>query len=204
MYRGTRWTVFEPNYEPFRAKVRRTICEFMINRFRQGTFQRTGLKDAYFVKSDAETTTQTDINFGIVNIIVGFAPVKPAEFVIIMISQIAGGILIWGEHPKVQSGVNVKRFDLNENFIFLIKWDCCFVAGVSIDGVLKRTTEVMEYRKGDDRAVISHRFSISEEILKQWGTRFHVTAIRYTHLKFRKVYFSGRFEIPKSGPWLSW
>ena len=48
--------------------------------------------DAYFVKCDKETTTQTDIDRGIVNIVVGFAPLKPAEFVIIMIQQIAGQV----------------------------------------------------------------------------------------------------------------
>ena len=48
--------------------------------------------DAYFVKCDNETTTQNDINLGIVNIVVGFAPLKPAEFVVIQIQQMAGQI----------------------------------------------------------------------------------------------------------------
>jgi len=60
--------------------------------FRQGAFQGTTPKDAYFVKCDKETTTQTDINLGVVNIVVGFAPLKPAEFVVIKIQQIAGQI----------------------------------------------------------------------------------------------------------------
>jgi len=64
----------------------------MQNLFRQGAFQGTAARDAYFVKCDAETTTQNDINLGIVNIHVGFAPLKPAEFVIIRIQQIAGEI----------------------------------------------------------------------------------------------------------------
>jgi phage tail sheath protein FI len=64
----------------------------MHNLFRQGAFQGSKPQDAYFVKCDKETTTQNDINLGIVNIVVGFAPLKPAEFVVIKIQQIAGQI----------------------------------------------------------------------------------------------------------------
>ena len=60
------------------------------NLFRQGAFQGTTPRQAYFVKCDKETTTQNDIDQGIVNIVVGFAPLKPAEFVIIKLQQIAG------------------------------------------------------------------------------------------------------------------
>ena len=60
--------------------------------YRQGAFQRQSPKDAYFVRCDSTTTTQSDINKGIVNIMVGFAPLKPAEFVVIYIQQIAGNI----------------------------------------------------------------------------------------------------------------
>jgi hypothetical protein len=60
--------------------------------FRKGAFQGTTARDAYFVKCDKDTTTQNDINLGIVNIVVGFAPLKPAEFVVIKIQQIAGEI----------------------------------------------------------------------------------------------------------------
>ena len=62
--------------------------------FRQGAFQGTTPKDAYFVKCDSETTIQNDIDQGIVNIIVGFAPLKPAEFVVIKIQQMAGQIAV--------------------------------------------------------------------------------------------------------------
>ena len=92
LYRGTQWVVFEPNDEPLWAQIRLNIGAFMQNLFRQGAFQGTSPRDAYFVKCDRETTTQTDINLGIVNIIVGFAPLKPAEFVVIKIQQIAGNI----------------------------------------------------------------------------------------------------------------
>jgi uncharacterized protein len=92
LYRGTQWVVFEPNDEPLWAQIRLNLGAFMHNLFRQGAFQGTTPKEAYFVKCDKETTTQNDINLGVVNIVVGFAPLKPAEFVVIKIQQMAGQI----------------------------------------------------------------------------------------------------------------
>jgi photosystem II stability/assembly factor-like uncharacterized protein len=92
LYRGTQWVVFEANDEPLWAQIRLNVGAFMHNLFRQGAFQGTSPRDAYFVKCDKETTTQNDINLGIVNILVGFAPLKPAEFVIIKIQQMAGQV----------------------------------------------------------------------------------------------------------------
>jgi phage tail sheath protein FI len=92
LFRGTQWVVFEPNDEPLWAQIRLNVGAFMQNLFRQGAFQGTTPREAYFVKCDRETTTQNDINLGIVNIVVGFAPLKPAEFVVIKIQQIAGEV----------------------------------------------------------------------------------------------------------------
>lgn len=92
LYRGTQWVVFEPNDEPLWAQIRLNLGAFMHNLFRQGAFQGTTPREAYFVKCDKETTTQNDINLGVVNILVGFAPLKPAEFVMIKIQQMAGQI----------------------------------------------------------------------------------------------------------------
>jgi phage tail sheath protein FI len=92
LYRGLKWVVFEPNDEPLWAQIRLNVGAFMRNLFRQGAFQGASPKDAYFVKCDKETTTQADINLGIVNVLVGFAPLKPAEFVVIKLQQIAGQI----------------------------------------------------------------------------------------------------------------
>jgi phage tail sheath protein FI len=92
LYRSTQWVVFEPNDEPLWAQIRLNLGAFMQNLFRQGAFQGKSPRDAYFVKCDSETTIQNDIDLGIVNIVVGFAPLKPAEFVIIKIQQIAGQI----------------------------------------------------------------------------------------------------------------
>jgi uncharacterized protein len=90
LYRNTKWVVFEPNDEPLWAQIRLNIGAFMHDLFRKGAFQGSTPKEAYLVKCDKETTTQYDIDRGIVNIIVGFAPLKPAEFVIIKIQQLAG------------------------------------------------------------------------------------------------------------------
>jgi hypothetical protein len=92
LYRGTQWVVFEPNDEPLWAQIRLNVGAFMHGLFRQGAFQGQTPRDAYFVKCDKETTTQNDIDKGIVNIVVGFAPLKPAEFVVIKLQQIAGQI----------------------------------------------------------------------------------------------------------------
>lgn len=94
LYRGTQWVVFEPNDEPLWAQIRLNVGAFMQNLFRQGAFQGRSPREAYFVKCDAETTTQNDRNLGIVNILVGFAPLKPAEFVIIRLQQMAGQIQV--------------------------------------------------------------------------------------------------------------
>ena len=92
LFRGLKWVVFEPNDEPLWAQIRLNGGAFMHNLFRQGAFQGSTPRDAYFVKCDKETTTQNDINLGIVNVVVGFAPLKPAEFVIIKLQQMAGQI----------------------------------------------------------------------------------------------------------------
>lgn len=92
LYRGLQWVVFEPNDEPLWSQIRLNVGAFMHDLFRKGAFQGTSPRDAYFVKCDSETTTQNDINSGIVNVVVGFAPLKPAEFVIIKIQQMAGQV----------------------------------------------------------------------------------------------------------------
>jgi len=90
LYRGTQWVVFEPNDEPLWAQIRLNVTAFMHTLFRQGAFQGKSPREAYLVKCDRETTTQSDIDRGVVNILVGFAPLKPAEFVIIQLQQLAG------------------------------------------------------------------------------------------------------------------
>ncbi|MCA8978333.1 MAG: phage tail sheath family protein [Planctomycetes bacterium] len=88
LFRGLQWVVFEPNDEPLWASIRLNVGAFMQSLFRQGAFQGASPSEAYLVKCDAETTTQADIDLGIVNILVGFAPLKPAEFVVLKIQQL--------------------------------------------------------------------------------------------------------------------
>jgi phage tail sheath protein FI len=87
IYYGIQWAVFEPNDEPLWASLRLNIRAFMLTQFRAGAFQGSKPDDAFFVKCDSSTTTQQDIDNGVVNILVGFAPLKPAEFVVLKLSQ---------------------------------------------------------------------------------------------------------------------
>jgi Bacteriophage tail sheath protein len=92
LYRALKWVVFEPNDEPLWSQIRLNVGAFMHNLFRQGAFQGQTKNEAYYVRCDSSTTTQNDINLGIVYINVGFAPLKPAEFVVIRLQQMAGQI----------------------------------------------------------------------------------------------------------------
>jgi phage tail sheath protein FI len=92
LFRGTQWVVFEPNDEPLWAQIRLNVGTFMHTLFRQGAFQGIAARDAYFVKCDRDSNPQEDIDRGIVNIIVGFAPLKPAEFVVIQLQQMTSGL----------------------------------------------------------------------------------------------------------------
>jgi phage tail sheath protein FI len=90
LFQGLKWVVFEPNDEPLWAQIRLNAGAFMQTLFRQGAFAGTTPAQAYLVKCDKETTTQNDVDRGIVNILIGFAPLKPAEFVVLRIQQLAG------------------------------------------------------------------------------------------------------------------
>jgi phage tail sheath protein FI len=85
--RGTQWAIFEPNDEKLWAQIRLAVATFLLSLFRQGAFQGQKPEDAYFVRCDSTTTTSADVALGIVNIQVGFAPLRPAEFVIIRLQQ---------------------------------------------------------------------------------------------------------------------
>ena len=87
IYNGIQWAVFEPNDEPLWSSLRLNIRAFMLTQFRAGAFQGSKPDEAFFVLCDSTTTTQQDIDNGVVNILVGFAPLKPAEFVVLKLSQ---------------------------------------------------------------------------------------------------------------------
>jgi phage tail sheath protein FI len=91
--RGLQWVVFEPNAEPLWARVRRSISNFLTLVWRNGALEGTKVEEAYFVKCDRTTMTQTDIDQGRLICVVGVAPVKPAEFVIVRIG-------LWTAHAE--------------------------------------------------------------------------------------------------------
>ena len=87
---GIQWVTFEANAEPLWAALRLSVGTFMQNLFLKGSFAGTTPQQAYFVKCDADNNPQASIDEGVVNITVGFAPLYPAEFVVIQIQQMAG------------------------------------------------------------------------------------------------------------------
>ncbi|MHB8270137.1 phage tail sheath family protein [Bradyrhizobium sp.] len=87
--RGIKWATFEPNDQALWAQIELSVNAFMQTLFRQGAFQGAMPQQAYFVKCDNTTTTPTDMANGIVNIVIGFAPMHPAEFVTLTIQQTA-------------------------------------------------------------------------------------------------------------------
>jgi uncharacterized protein len=88
---ATQWVVFEPNDEPTWARVRRAVGAFLGGLWRDGMLQGRTAEEAYFVRCDRTTMTQADIDNGKLIVLIGIAPVKPAEFVIFRIGQWAGG-----------------------------------------------------------------------------------------------------------------
>ena len=92
LYRGTRWAAFEPNGEQLWGQIRLDVGAFMHGLYRSEAFQGRTPREAYFVKCDGDSTTRDDVNRGLFNIVVGFAPLKPAEFVIIKIQQLAARV----------------------------------------------------------------------------------------------------------------
>jgi phage tail sheath protein FI len=84
------WAIFEPNDQPLWDALRTSVSEFMLSLFRQAAFQGSTPSQAFKVLCDSTTTTQQDIDNGVVNILVAFRPLKPAEFVVIKIAQLAG------------------------------------------------------------------------------------------------------------------
>jgi phage tail sheath protein FI len=90
LFDSLKWAVFEPNDVPLWTALTQEVQAFMLGLFRQGAFAGTTADQAFQVQCDSTTTTLTDIDNGVVNIVVGFAPLKPAEFVVIQITQLAG------------------------------------------------------------------------------------------------------------------
>ncbi len=92
LFRSTKWVIHEGNDEPLWAQVRLSVGAFMNDLFRQGAFAGRTKAEAYFVRCDATTTTPIDQLRGVVNLVVGFAPLRPAEFLVISIQQIPSAV----------------------------------------------------------------------------------------------------------------
>ncbi|MFF2190724.1 phage tail sheath subtilisin-like domain-containing protein [Streptomyces sp. NPDC058155] len=90
LQRGLQWVVFEPNDESLWQQIRLGASSYLHTLFRQGAFKGSTPREAYFVKCDSETTTDEDVANGVVNVLVGIAPVRPAEFVVVKIQQTSG------------------------------------------------------------------------------------------------------------------
>lgn len=90
LQKGTQWVVFEPNDEPLWAKVRRMVTDFLTRLWRGGMLQGQKTEEAFFVRCDRTTMTQADLDQGRLIMIIGIAPIRPAEFIIIRIGQWAG------------------------------------------------------------------------------------------------------------------
>ncbi len=97
--RGTQWAVFEPNDEPLWTALRASIDNFLVGLWKQGAFRGRTPPEAWFVKCGPDTTTQQELDSGVVQMLVGFAPLKPAEFVILHIRLMTGGN---AERPRPQ------------------------------------------------------------------------------------------------------
>jgi phage tail sheath protein FI len=87
--RSTQWVVFEPNDEPLWATLRSTVESFLTSLFRLGAFAGQTQDEAFFVRCGRDTTTQADIEQGRVNLHIGFAALRPAEFVVLELSLVA-------------------------------------------------------------------------------------------------------------------
>jgi uncharacterized protein len=146
LYEGTQWVAFEPNNAQLWSQIRLSVGAFMLGLFLQGAFAGATPQQAYFVKCDAENNPQSSIDNGIVNIVVGFAPLYPAEFVIFQIQQMSSQCDAasgpWSATPQ--------RLDPYKNFRFRLKIESAHVAGFSEVGSLTRTIDVIDYREGSD------------------------------------------------------
>ena len=92
--RSLEWAVHRPNEEITWSQIRLSVGAFLRDQFRKGAFAGTTPKEAYFVKCDSQTTTQNDINNGIMNVEIGFKPLKAAEFVVLKFKQIIGDVQV--------------------------------------------------------------------------------------------------------------
>jgi phage tail-like protein len=140
---GLQWAAFEPNGPSLWGRLRTSVEHFLLDLFHQGALQGDTPQQAFFVRCDASTMTQHDIDQGIVNLVVGFAPLRPAEFVIIGIGSLAkdaGCARLLSQHYRIRTA----RYALR------VTWDGESIAGVRRVRGLGQLTELMSVRDGGD------------------------------------------------------
>jgi phage tail-like protein len=140
---GLQWATFEPNGPSLWDRVRASVEDFLFGLFRQGAFQGDMPQQAFFVRCDVSTMTQHDIEQGIINLVVGFAPLKPAEFVIVGIGSLAkddGCARLLSRHYRIHTARHALR----------VTWDGQAIAGVRRVRGLGQLTELISVRDGGD------------------------------------------------------
>ena len=142
---GLRWAVFEPNGEPLWARIRASVTGFLHGLFQQGALQGDKPQEAYFVRCDASTTTRYDRDNGIVNVVVGFAPLRPAEFVIIGIGSSA-------KDPSHAAFVSRRYRIRTGRYTLRVAWDGQVIKGVCRVRGLAQLTELTTVHQGGDPA----------------------------------------------------
>jgi len=144
------WVSLEPNDEPTWARIRTCTTDFLYNLFRQGAFQGTTPQEAFFAKCGPDTTTQQDIENGVINVVVGFAPLKPAEFVIITLRQLVGQ----SNHQKPNRGNSCPSSSSTwPSFTFEVEWDGKTISGITSVSGLDQITQVTEFTEGSEAEV---------------------------------------------------
>jgi len=140
---GLQWAVFEPNGEPLWAQIRRSVTDFLHGLFLQGAFAGNRPADAYFVRCDATTMTQNDIDNGRLIVAVGVAPVRPAEFVIIGIGQ--------GSNDPSPTSFLTRHYSIRlGRYTLGIAWDGHPIAGVIRVRGLGQLTELTTVHDGGE------------------------------------------------------
>ena len=141
--RGLQSSVFEPNGPSLWERLRTSVEDFLLDLFRQGALQGDRPQEAFFVRCDASTMTQQEIDRGIVNLVVGFAPLRPAEFVIIGIGS-SGKAQPSASFVLRQYRIHTARYSLR------VVWDGEQIAGVRRVRGLGRLTELVTVHDGSD------------------------------------------------------
>ena len=86
--KSTVWAVFEPNTKNTWVMVQSMIENYLINKWKEGALAGAKPEDAFYVKVGLGVTmTADDILNGIMNVEIGMAVARPAEFIVLKFSH---------------------------------------------------------------------------------------------------------------------